>query len=194
VSVPRRVVAGLLTAGLLALAMWLYTFKPHIQAKAQDPITTSGRIGAVVDNRDFSVKVDRVDVARSITKSSFPTPKVMRSPGLFMIVHLNIKSNQKPFQAGHVRLITRGGVTYDETGRAAISAFGDGDHEPMLWAPTTYVFEIPPDRLAGARLVVGGSALLNQLSAETSVDLGISGSEAAQLSAHPAATYTLKTL
>jgi hypothetical protein len=194
VSVPRKVVAGLLTAGLLALAMWLSTFEPHMQAKAQDPITTSGRIGAVVDNRDFSVRVDRVDVARSITKSSFPTPKVMRSLGLFMIVHLNVKSNQKPFQAGHVRLVTRGGVTYDETGRAAIASFGDDDYQPMLWAPATYVFEIPPDRLAGARLVFGGSALLNQLSAETSVDLGINGDRAAQLRAHPAATYTLKTL
>jgi hypothetical protein len=192
--VPRKVVAGLLTAGLMALAMWLHTFKPHIQARAQDPITTNGRIGAVVANRDFSVKVDRVDVARSITKSSFPKPKVMPSIGLFMIVNLNIKSNQKPFQAGHVRLVTRGGVAYGETGRPAISAFGNDDYQAMLWSPATYIFEIPPDRLAGARLVVGGSALLDQLSAETSVDLGINGDRAAQLKAHPAATYTMKTL
>jgi hypothetical protein len=192
VNAPRKVGAGLLTAGLLALAMWLYTFKPHIEAKAQSPITTHGRIGAVVDNREFSVKVDRVDVASSITKSSFPKPEVMPSLGLFVIVHLNIKSNHKPFQPGHVRLVTRGGVAYDESGRASISTF-NGGYEPMLWAPATYVFEVPKDRLAGARLVVGQSALLDQLSAETSVDLGIDAGRAKQLSTRPAATYTLKT-
>jgi hypothetical protein len=192
VSAPRKVVAGLLTAGLLALAMWLYTFKPRIEARAQNPITTQGRIGAVVDNRDFSVKVDKVDVASSITKSAFPTPEVMPSLGLFVIVHLNIKSNHKPFQPGHVRLVTRGGVSYDESGRASIWTVNSG-YQPMLWAPATYVFEVPKDRLAGARLVVGQSALLNQLSAETSVDLGIDADRAKQLSTHPATTYTLKT-
>jgi hypothetical protein len=193
VSVPRKIVSGLLTAGLLALAMWLYTFKPHMQARAQTPITTSGRIGATVDNRDFSVKVDRVDVARSISKPSYPTPKIIRGLGLFVIVHLGIRSNQKPFQPGHVRLVTRGGVAYGESGRPAISTFGNSGYQAMLWGPATYIFEIPPDRLAGVRLVIGGSALLDQLSAETSVDLGIDGDRAAQLKAHPAATYTVKT-
>jgi hypothetical protein len=192
VNAPRKVIAGLLTAGLLALAMWLYTFKPRLEAKEQNPITSHGRIGAVVDNREFSVKVDGVDVASSITKSAFPTPKVMPSLGLFVVVHLNIKSNRKPFQPGHVRLVTRGGVSYDESGRASISTV-NGGYEPMLWAPATYVFEVPKDRLAGARLVIGQSVLLDQLSAETSVDLGIDAGRARQLSTRPAATYTLKT-
>ncbi|MDN3359939.1 hypothetical protein [Actinomadura sp. DC4] len=192
-SVGRKVVAGVLTAGLMALAMWLYTFKPHIEAGEQNPITSSGRLGSVVDNRVFSVKVDRVDVARSLTKaSSFSGPEVTPSIGLFLIVHANIKSNHKPFQPGHVRLVTGGGLSYDESGRAALPSTTD-DYQPMLWAPATYIFELPRDRLAGARLIIGESAFLNQLSAETSIDLGMSGDRAAQLSTHPATTYTLKT-
>jgi hypothetical protein len=116
----------------------------------------------------------------------------MRSPGIFVIVHLEIKSNQKPFRPGSPKLITRGGVSYDESGRPAISTSSD-DYQPMLWAPATYVFEIPKDRLAGTRLVIGESALLNQLSAETEVDLGIDDGEAAQLLTHASPAYALKT-
>jgi hypothetical protein len=192
VSAARKLVAGLLTAALMALAMWLYTFKPHIEAGLQEPITSSGRVGSVVTNPVFSVKVRKVDVARSITKSSFLKPQVMPSIGLFLVVQLDIRSNKKPFAPGHVRLATRGGVSYAESGRAALPTI-NGDFQPLLWAPVTYVFELPKDRLAGARLIVGQSALLNQLSAETSVDLGIDDQRAAQLGAHPAATYTLKT-
>jgi hypothetical protein len=192
VSAARKLVAGLLAAALMALAMWLYTFKPHIQAGIQDPITSSGRVGSVVANPVFSVKVGKVDVARSITKSSFLKPQVMPSIGLFLIVQLDIRSNRKPFQPGHVRLATRGGLSYTESGRAALPSISD-DFQPMLWAPATYIFEIPKDRLPGARLIVGEMALLNQLSAETSIDLGMDDHRAAQLSAHPAATYPLKT-
>jgi hypothetical protein len=191
-SAARKVVAGVLTAALMALAMWLYTFEPHIEGRLQDPITSSGRIGSVVTNPDFSVKVRRVDVASSITKASFLKPQVMQSIGLFLIVQLDIRSNKKPFAPGHVRLTTRGGVSFTESGRAALPGVNDG-FQPLLWAPATFIFEVPKDHLAGARLILGNSALLNQLSAETSVDLGIDGDRAAQLSAHPAATYNLKT-
>lgn len=192
-TLARKAVSGVLTAGLLALAMWLYTFKPHLEAGVQNPITTSGRAGEVVANRVFSVKVGKIDVAGSLTKPGFPKSVVMPTPGLFLIVQLDIKSNRKPFQPGHVRLVTRGGVSYDESGRTAVFT-SDDTYQPMLWAPATYIFEIPKDRLAGARLIVGESALLNQFSAETSVDLGIDGARAARLSAHPAPTYELKTL
>jgi hypothetical protein len=195
VSVPRKIIAGLLTAGLMALAMWLYTFKPHLEAKEETPLVSNGHIGSTVDNPDFSVKVGKIDVATGIAKPSFLQEKspIMRSPGIFVIVHLEIKSNQKPFRPGDPKLITRGGVSYGESGRPAISTLSNGDYQPMLWAPAAYVFEIPKDRLPGTRLVIGESALLNQLSAETEVDLGIDDGEAAQLLAHASPTYALKT-
>jgi hypothetical protein len=194
VSAPRKILAGLLTIGLMALAMWLYTFKPRLEAREKTPLVSSGRVGAVVDNPVFSVKVGKVDVATGIAKSSFLSQKaqVMPSLGIFVIVQLEMKSNQKPFQPGDPQLLTRGGVSYDESGRAAIST-AHGDYQPMLWAPATYVFEIPRDRLAGARFAIGESALLNQLSAETQVDLGIDHDRAAQLLAHPSPAYALKT-
>jgi hypothetical protein len=193
VSTVRKVVAAVLTVGLMAAAMWLYTFKPRLEDRAQHPLMTHGRLGAVVGNPDFSVKVTRVDVASAITKPDFLSkPTVMRSLGIFVIVEAQLKSNKKPFLAGHIRLETPGGVEYGVSGRAAISD-SDNEYQPMLWSPARYVFEIPKDRLAGARLIIGSIALQNELSAETNVDLGLGGAKGERLAAHPAASYVLKT-
>jgi hypothetical protein len=193
VNIAVKAVTGLATVGLLAASMWLYERKPGLENRMQTPLIIHGRVGAVVDTPDFSVKVGKVDVASTISKPDFlDKTTVMKSLGLFVIVQLDIRSNKKPFQPGNVRLVTRGGVSYDESGRSKLPGNND-TYQPMLWAPATYIFEIPKDRLSGMRLIVGEeSGLLNNLSAETDVDLGIGGDRAAQLAAHPA-TYVLKT-
>ncbi|MFB9835683.1 hypothetical protein [Actinoallomurus acaciae] len=192
-TMARKAVAAVLTAGLAALTMWLYSVKPHIEARLQHPLVSKGRIGTAVGTTDFSVKVAKVDVASAISKPSFlDKGKVMKSLGVFVIVQTQIKSNKKPFTPGHVRLVTRGGVAYDESGRADLPDTSS-EFQPMLWAPATFIFEIPKDRLAGARLVVGTADLINNLSGETSVDLGISGDQAARLASHPTPDYELKT-
>ena len=188
-----RAAGAVAAAGLAVLAMWLYTLKPGIEARMQNPLVAKGRIGAAVDTPEFSVKVQKVDVAAALSKPGFldEPPTVMKSLGLFVVVQAQIKSNKKPFQPGHVRLETRGGLSYDESGRTAIFS-SDGEYQPMLWAPATYIFEIPKDRLAGMRLVLGNAALINSLSGETSIDLGVDGDRAARLAAHPAAAYVLQ--
>lgn len=190
-SAAGKLVSAVLSVALLLAAMWLFDRKPHLKAGALNPLLSKGRVGEVVTTRDFSVKVGSVQVAASIQKPSFPKPEVMKTPGLFLIVLAQARSERRPFDLGHVRLITRGGVAYQESGRAALPSSGD-TLQPMLWSPATYIFEIPKDRLAGARLVVGEADLINQLSGETDVDLGIDGGKAARLSAHPSPTYVLK--
>lgn len=190
-SAIQKAAAAVLTVALLAGAMWLYDRKPHLKDGATKPLLSRGHIGAVVASREFSVKVGRVDVASTIQKPDFPKPLVMKSLGVFVIVQADVRSEHRPFQLGHARLLTRGGVTYDETGRTALPEASD-TYEPMLWTPTRYIFEIPKDRLAGIRLVVGEGGLLTQLSGTTDIDLRVDGDEAAQLAAHPAATYVLK--
>lgn len=188
-----RIVSGAVSVALMAAAMWLYTFKPHLQARMQTPLAARGHIGAVVGNRVFSVKVDKVDVATSITKQDvFSTPAPMPSLGIFVIVSARLRSNEKPFQVGGVRLATRGGLSYQESGRPAIPS-GGADYEPMLWGKATFVFEIPKDRLAGARLVVGEQQFMTQLSAQAVVDLGIDDAQAERLLSHASGSYVLKT-
>jgi hypothetical protein len=62
----------------------------------------------------------------------------------------------------------------------------------MLWGNASYVFEIPKDRLAGARLIVGESAPLDQLSAQVDASLGIDGPKAAELIARAPRDYVIK--
>jgi hypothetical protein len=192
---PARIAAGVVSLGLMAGAMWLYDLQPGLKDRMQKPIAVHGRIGAVVDNSVFSVKVGKVDVATAISKPEGIIDKKyksMPSLGIFVIVQMQIKSNEKPFQPGHIRLGTRGGVSYDESGRTDIFTTHN-DYQPMLWGPAMVVFEIPKDRLAGSHVVLGQGDLLNNLSAETDVDLGIDGSRAAQLLAHASSAYVLPT-
>jgi hypothetical protein len=191
VNVPIRVVSWLAAVAFMAAAMWLHTLKPHLDGRLTDPIAAHGRIGTVVGNRVFSVIVDRVDVASAIVKDQITARKTMPSPGVFVIVYLRIRSNQKPFTPGRVRLTTRGGLSYDESGRSDVFD-RSGTYEPMLWGDASYVFEIPKDRLAGSRLVIGESGLLTQLSAEVDVSLGLDGRKAAELVAHAPHDYVLK--
>jgi hypothetical protein len=192
---PGRIVAGVVSLGLMAGAMWLYHVQPRLKDRLQKPIAAHGRAGAVVGNSVFSVKVGKVDVATAIAKPVGIVDKtkiIMPSLGLFVIVQMQIRSNEKPFQPGHVRLGTRGGVTYDESGRTDIFT-AHNDFQPMLWGPATFIFEIPKDRLAGSHVLVGQPGLLDNLSGETDVDLGIDGSRAAQLLAHASSAYPLPT-
>jgi hypothetical protein len=193
VKILTKAAAGLVAVAMMAAAMWLYEHKPGLEDRMQDPLSIHGHIGAVVDTPAFSVKVEKVDVASVISKPAFlGKAETMKSLGLFVIVQANIKSNKKPFQPDNVRLLTRGGVSYDETGRSELPDISD-EYQPMLWAPARYFFEVPKDRLAGMRLIMGESGLINNLSAETQVDLGIDGDRAAQLATHPAPVYVLKT-
>lgn len=186
-----KVVSAVLTVALMAGAMWLYDRKPHLKAGALNPLLSHGGIRSVVTTHDFSVKVGSVDVAAAIQKPDFPQPKIIKTPGIFVIVQAQVRSEQRPFQLGHVRLVARGGVAYQESGRPDLPSEGD-TLQPMLWTPATYIFEIPKDRLAGARFIVGEADLFNQLSGETDVDLHIDGAKAARLSAHPSPVYALK--
>jgi hypothetical protein len=89
--------------------------------------TTRGRIGAVVGDSVFSVRVDRVDVATGIAKpDAFATPPPIPSLGVFVVVHARIRSDRKPFDPGHVRLETRGGLSFDESGRPDIAPSSTG--------------------------------------------------------------------
>ncbi|MFS2292465.1 MAG: hypothetical protein FWJ90_07130, partial [Actinomadura sp.] len=61
-----KVGAGIGGTALLAGAMWLHTLVPELRAAQLDPIRTGGKVGEEVRNRDFSVRVEKVETARSL--------------------------------------------------------------------------------------------------------------------------------
>jgi hypothetical protein len=186
---PREVVSALVATALCGAAMWLWQLHPHLEANMQEPLQTHGRIGQVVKNDVFSVRVDRFDVTTSLTKRFATTAQ--RTDGVFLIVHLRARAERKPYTMGHARLVTPDGLEYKEGGRTGITADASETYQPMLWSAGSLLFELPKDRLAGARMVVGVSDPLNQLSAESVIDLGIDKAKAAQLATRPLTNYEL---
>lgn len=182
-----RVASGVCAVVLFALAMWFTNVKPHLDGKLQNPLITKGLIGAVVRNRAFSVKVTRVDAADGILQDG----QRASTPGVFVIVYLTARATTKPVGLGHARLLTRDGSAYDEAGRSNVFSLTKA-LQPLLWQPAHFVFEIPKDRLAGAQFLVGEDTLIDNLSAETQVDLGLGGATTTRLLANPPASYVLK--
>ena len=188
-SRARAIVGGLVAAALCAAAMWLWKLDPKLQAGNLNPLQTHGRIGEVVTNDVFSVRIDGYDVAASVTKKFGNVPHV--ADGVFMVIHFHARAEHEPYTMGHARLETTDGLSYREGGRGGIFGGAEKTYEAMLWSPGTMLFEVPKDRLAGVRLVVGQNIILNQLSAESVIDLGIDKAKAAQLAARPRASYEL---
>jgi hypothetical protein len=188
----RAIVSAIVAAALCAAAMWLWRLQPGLEANSMNPLRTYGRIGAVVKNDAFSVRIDRYDVAASITTTSLSAGAHV-ADGLFLVVHFQARAEKRPFTMGHVKLETRDGRSYNEGGRIGVPTKPDGTYQPMLWGSGTFVFEVPKDRLAGARVVIGQTegTLVNDLSAENVIDLGIDNTKAAQLAARPAANLQL---
>jgi hypothetical protein len=176
----RNIVSGLVAAGLCAVAMWLWEMRIDVQVDLLNPLRTYGRIGEVVKNDTFSVRVDRYDVGGSITRR-FGTSGAHRTDGVFLYVQLRAMGETEPYTMGHARLETRDGLTYDEGARVGVLTDASETYQPMLWGKGTLLFELPKDQLAGARVVVGTKDLLNGLSAESVIDLGIDDAKAAQL-------------
>jgi hypothetical protein len=188
-TAARKVISAVVATVLCGVAMWLWQLYPDLQTKSMDPMRTYGRIGKVITNDTFSIRIDRYDVATSITKPFATTAQV--TDGIFLVVHLHAKAEHEPYTMGHARLETRDGLSYDEGGRIGVSADAEETYQPMLWSPGSLLFEIPKNQLAGARVVIGAAPILNQLSAESVIDLGIDGAKAAQLTARPLAGYQL---
>ncbi|MCP9980060.1 hypothetical protein [Actinomadura madurae] len=189
-----RAGAGIGGTLLLAGAMWLHTLRPKVEAAELDPIRTGGTVGEEITTRSFSLRVDRVDVARSLAPSlSLGDPPPVGTDGVYLVVRLRAMSREEPIQLRAATLETPGGYTFKEDPRTGTaSADAQPTFQPLIWTPTAFLFELPKERLEGAHLVVGTGGLLPQLSAAADVDLGLTGSRAAELIRGAAERYEIE--
>jgi hypothetical protein len=183
--------AAVTGAALLAAAMWLYDVKPQVEATNMDPIRSTGRIGHVVTTPDFSIEVQRVDAARSLARGILGVGAPVRTGGVFLIVRARVMSQREPLRLQTAELETSGGYSYDHDPRTEVSET-DAELQPLVWDKAAFVFELPSQRLAGARLVVGQGGLRPQLSAEAQVDLGITPARAAELARGATEGYDIR--
>jgi hypothetical protein len=184
--------AGVGGTALLAVAMWLHSIRPEVKAEALEPIRNGGRIGEDVHNRDFTVRVERVDAAKSLAPGlSFGDPPAIGTDGVYLIVRAKAKSEREPLELRTAELET-GGYTYRQDPRTGSASNSQPTFQPMIWTATAFVFELPKNRVEGAHLVVGTGGLLPQLSAAADIDLGITAGRAAELVRAAAERYDVE--
>lgn len=174
--------AGIGGTVLLAAAMWLHSVQPKVEAVELDPIRNGGTIGAEVRNRDFSVRVEKVEAARSLAPGfSLGNAPPVGTDGVYLIVRARVTSHREPVQLRTAELETPGGYAYRHDPRTGSASSSQPTFQPLIWTATAFVFELPKDRVEGAHLVVGTGGLLPQLSAAADIDLGLTRDRAAEL-------------
>ncbi|NED52524.1 hypothetical protein G3I24_16685, partial [Micromonospora aurantiaca] len=95
---------------LLAGAMWLHSIRPEVRAAGLDPIRTGGTVGEEVETRDFTVRVDGVDAARSLEPSlTLGGKPPVGTDGVYLIVRLGATAAREPLQLRTAELETPGG-------------------------------------------------------------------------------------
>ncbi|MFI0481905.1 hypothetical protein [Actinomadura sp. 9N215] len=179
---------------LLAGAMWMHSLKPQVRAAELEPIRSGGAIGEEVRNRDFSVRVERVDAARSLAPSlGLGNPPPVGTDGIYLVVRVRATSHREPLELRTAKLETAGGYTFKEDPRtSSVSGGAQPTFQPLIWTPAVFVFELPEKRLEGAHLVVGTGGLLPQLSAAADIDLGLTGARADELIRRAAERYDIE--
>ncbi|MFG2247794.1 hypothetical protein [Spirillospora sp. NPDC048823] len=186
--------AGIGGTALLAGAMWLHSLRPGIRAAELHPIRGGGTIGEEIRNRDFSVRVEKVEAARSLAPGfSLRNPPPVGTDGIYLIVRLRATSHREPLQLATAELETPGGYTFKDDPRTGTASAGrQPTFQPLIWSSAAFVFELPKKRLEGAHLVVGTGGLLAQLSAAADIDLRITRDRADALIRDAGERYEIK--
>ena len=185
--------AGIGGTVLLAGAMWLHSVRPEVRAEALEPIRTGGTVGERVMTRDFGVRVEKVEAARSLAPgSSLGGRPPVGTDGVYLIVRLSATAQREPVQLRSRELEAPGGYTFREGPRTSDVSVGQPTLQPLIWASTKLVFELPEEHVEGAHLVVGTGGLLPQLSPAADIDLGLTKDRAADLIRTAADRYQVR--
>lgn len=148
--------AGVLVGLCLAVAaVWARACTPDDYDHRYAPLATTGHVGSAVTAGAFTLKVERVTVARSVYSAQ---KEILRPDGVFVIVTASATSRRDPVQLSAVWLRTRDGREFRESIKGVTTPAGGtldaGPLAPGVWLRGAFVFEIPSSLLAGTTLIV----------------------------------------
>jgi len=176
----RRALVAVICAALLVAVVAANRLIPEYDRKMR-PIGTTGAIGETVRTSAFDIKVDRVTVGRSLAEKDGLGDERERTPGLFVLVWADLTGVDQPVTLDTAYLRTADGHRYDTTDAMGFGSLDETGSDPGLTRYGAIGFELPPYRLAGARLVVAPQAGENRLGPQAEVDLGLSADGARRL-------------
>jgi hypothetical protein len=155
----KRAAAVLVGVALAGAAVWVRARTPDDYDRRYAPLATTGRAGKAVTAGGFTVRVERVTVARSVSSAQ---KEAVRPDGVFVVVTAAVTSRRNPLQLSAVWLRTKDGREFRQSMKD-VTTPADGTLDaaalsPGLWRRGPLVFEIPPSLLAGTTLLVSDRA------------------------------------
>ncbi|MFC4590670.1 hypothetical protein [Sphaerisporangium corydalis] len=178
----RKIVGGVVGIALVSAAVYAQTFVLTADEKS-DPLTVSGGMHDELRTSHFSARLERVEFARTVrVKKQYSTDDA-KADETFMIVKVGLTAPRRPTQVTSF-VLTADGLRFEPTDRVSLSAtLGDKWIQPGWWRSGLFFFDVPADKLAGARVVVAEPKTLfgDDYMPETSFDLGFDRPKARQM-------------
>lgn len=192
---------GLVAATLLSLALIvaLRKHQPSFDEKTA-PMQVSGTTGQPVKARNFSVKVNKVKLARAYLvdgRSAGEPGREVRADGIWLSALADVEASQSNgFISAQLR--TRDGRLYRAapSERPDLKGFNLADTYLVAGLPATgaYFFDVPAKRLEGASLqFYAGNGAPAQLDHLVDVDLGLDATKVKTMLAEAAPMLDLRT-
>ncbi|MEO3808094.1 hypothetical protein ABGB17_03745 [Sphaerisporangium sp. B11E5] len=171
----RRALAATLGLALTAGAVYVQTFAMTADQQ-RAPLTVSGGIRQEVGNDQFSARLERVEFVRSVrVKRPYSTEEATTDQAL-LVVKIGATSARRPLRLAPF-LVTEDGLRFTATDKVHPSAtITERWVQPGWWRSGLCFFEVPPDKIAGARVVVMEKITDlygDQYMPEVSLDLGL---------------------
>ncbi|GAB3403758.1 DUF4352 domain-containing protein [Flindersiella endophytica] len=167
-----------LIAGILAAGRFAPTSNQQV---AQ--IITRGKLGETVDTGGFELTVHKVQTTKTLTSAdTFGSNGGQVTKDIFLVIDATIVGDWRPVAYDDARLETGGGYEYRASDRFTGGVITEDQIQPGIARRGMLVFELPADRLAGAKLRLGRSVTEDiRLGPAALVDLGLDDAKAAEL-------------
>lgn len=194
----RRVASGATMIALLIAASLVYSFHERNYDKAYAPLMKYGSVGQTVDAGPFSVKVDKVTVAKSVTETEYggyAPPLRTAADTIFVLVDGRVTAARDGMELSYVILRNSAGTQFQPSGKGTTKKFTESTVQPGYWIAGAWLFEIPRSALPGVHLQVANQTEVDvphqtfphlgfEFNPGADVDLGIDSGDAASLIAH----------
>lgn len=191
----RRAGSVAIMIALLAAAMLVYSMHERDYDKAYAPLMKHGSVSAPVNAGPFSVRVDKVTVAKSVVEGAYGNvvkPLRTSPDAIFVIVEGREMATNDGMKLTNVVLRGTDDAQYGLSGKGTSDKFTDSIAQPGYWIAGAWLFEVPRDALAGLHLQVGNQTendvpresfphLGFEFNPGADVDLGIDGDKADSL-------------
>jgi hypothetical protein len=150
-----RVLGNLaILAATVALSYGMQVTKPHY-ADLTAPVPIDGAMGKTVRARSFDVRLDTVVFARELKTSQFGQQKLLTTSGLWAVVATSLTATAASTNVADGTWQGPTGLRYHQTERLGYRPdMPPHGVDPGLDRTGLFVFEVPPDQVRGAKLLI----------------------------------------